>query len=621
MGIGEGGAAPAALDQESGSPIAWPKADIPCPVAEKPTPRDAVTLAFALLLALGSPASKEVAPGAAPAEAQASPTSQSEPVRRPALQVLAETEERLLLGLFAISPWLAFERGWPDVPTGIGRCDPDVQTWWTYVLESSAGDLDALRAEALPANRRADLAWLRIWLRAEATLSFSRAPHRWNPAAYVERAQRVFTCLRDAPSLTPEQRSERGFEALTALPALWETARRGLSSPSSELSAEAIQRLLDLEGFLERDLAPRLAQAPWTEVDRRRFQELVEDDLRQSLRFRNWLAEKPLLVGGPVPPMGALNWESIVRGLTGTELDAAQLKSKLLREVSNCDRRLGARRALPKVPAEERTAEAIAARVRASSRDMVALLLRAGVFERLGLPWEELMLETSLQPGPTLPGPLVHSWPAERGQLLVFEAASTGWPPAAQATRNGLLSEAAQRALAIRHGVPGEALLRHAAARSGSRVERFLWNRASIEGWGLYMLDLLARLSWVENPLRQDEAFQAEAARILLVEAARLLAALEIHVQEVPLQSAAEAFRNRTGFDEVTSFHEVRRVFADPLQGIGVVVLLELRGLENELLASGDRGAGITSLLEPLLARPSTRPADLRAELLRERER
>ncbi len=579
-------------------------------------------LTLPLLLALPAAAPQGTSPEPAPAATPEQPLDQGEepPANKPPLRILAETEERVVEALFATSPWLAFERGWREVPAGFGRYHPDAESWWTYLLKSSAADLDAVSSAVLPERRHGDLLWLRTWLGVEATLSLSRSPHRWNPAAYVERAQSVLAGLCDAPGLAPEQRRDRAFEALQELPALWETARRGLLKPSRELTAEAIQRLLDLDRLVQEDLGPRLERAEWAEPVRERFDQLLEEHLRHSLRFRDWLADKPLRVGGPVPPMGAANWESIVRGLTGTELDGARLKSKLLREVSNCDRRLGARRTLPEVPEEERSAEAVAARMSAASRAAVALVLRAGIFEGLALPWGEVEVGARLQPGRTLPGPLVHGWQVEKAQRLIVEGASASWMPGAQATRSGLLSAAAQRALAIRHGFPGEALVRQAAARNASEVERFLWNRATIEGWGLYMLDLTSRLGWVENPLREDEAFQAEVTRLLLVEAARLLASLEIHVQEAPLQAAAEAFRSRTGFDELSSFYEARRALADPLVGIGFVVMLELRGLEGELGGEG-RGAGITAMLEPILARPSTRPADLRARLLQERER
>ena len=578
-------------------------------------PQDAALLAAEA----GAPRPQEgsaAAAGVAPAE---DPQALAVPAPRQPLDVLTKTGESVLEALFQARPWLAYERGWPAPPAGLGRYDPNAQASWDFALDTATAELAALRPAVLEPGPRADRAWLASWVLTESTLSFSRASHRWNPAGYVERAQRVLAALGDTAGLAPAERQERALAVLEELPLLWEAARRGLLSPSSELSAEAIQRLLDLGLFLERELPPLLADAPWTGPKRKRLAELVEEALRQSLRFRTWLAERPLRTGGPVPPMGVGSWEKVVRELTGTPLDAAQLKSKLLREVSSCDRRLGARRSLPEPEPEELSSEAVELHVREASRFAMALALEAGLFEGALLPWKELQIDARVVRGATLPGPMARTWPAPRGHRLILEVAGPTWTPAQKATRHTFFHEPALRALAVRHGMPGEALLRLAAGRNSSPIERYLWNRAAIEGWGLYLMDLTARISWVENPLRRDEAYQAEVARVLLVEAARFLASLEIHAQEIPLEDAAESFARRSGFDELSAFYEARRALADPLYGIGFVVLLELRALEHEVVGQ-DRAAGIRNLLARLLERPSRKPGDLRALLLEERE-
>ena len=61
-------------------------------------------------------------------------------------------------------------------------------SWWSALLDSAEGDLTAIAPESLPPMQRVRHAWVSAWVRGERILNYYRAPERWDPVSYVERA-------------------------------------------------------------------------------------------------------------------------------------------------------------------------------------------------------------------------------------------------------------------------------------------------------------------------------------------------------------------------------------------------------------------------------------------------
>ena len=168
-----------------------------------------------------------------------------------------------------------------------------------------------------------------------------------------------------------------------------------------------------------------------------------------------------------------------------------------------------------------------------------------------------------------------------------------------------------QAALGVRYGLAGEALIEKTRRASSEALPVLLENRAVREGFGLFAQDWLARAAWIENPLREDEDLVREFEFQRGVEAARLLATLEVHAEGLTLEEVALGFRRRTGLDPETAQAEARAAQRDPLHGIGYLGLLELRALEERMaeLSTPRKGLRLAVLLS--LRNPELRPAEL----------
>ena len=113
-----------------------------------------------------------------------------------------------------------------------------------------------------------------------------------------------------------------------------------------------------------------------------------------------------------------------------------------------------------------------------------------------------------------------------------------------------LETEAGHVCLAIRHGPPGEALLVARAWEEPRGLMRtYLWNRATFEGWGLFALAWALDEQRGETPFTGRRDLMRVSARMRCIEAARLLASLEVHAEGYTLEEAAQSFRRRSGLD------------------------------------------------------------------------
>jgi hypothetical protein len=166
-----------------------------------------------------------------------------------------------------------------------------------------------------------------------------------------------------------------------------------------------------------------------------------------------------------------------------------------------------------------------------------------------------------------------------------------------------------QAALGVRYGLAGEALF---ALRAPRNVPAMLVddNRLVRSGLGLFALEWLRRVDRVENPFREDEAKAREFEQQRGYEAARFLAALELHAEGLSLDEAVQAFRRRTSVDADTAFAEVMAAQRDPLHGVGYLGLLELRALEARLAEVVGAKKALRLCLLLVGRHPELRPLD-----------
>jgi hypothetical protein len=203
------------------------------------------------------------------------------------------------------------------------------------------------------------------------------------------------------------------------------------------------------------------------------------------------------------------------------------------------------------------------------------------------------------------------SRPAE----LLIALPGRAWPVERVETRRALLQGRELGSLGVRHGFAGEALYERVVRGSKDPLRELLHRSTAREALGLFALDWVPRVDWTDNPFAADDrsrrAFQLQTRH----ELARLLAALELHADGLPLAEVAQAFQRRTGVDASTARAEARAAQRDPLHGAGYVGMLELRGFEQRLAAltgSPRKGLGLTLLL--CTRNPDLRPADMREQ-------
>jgi len=557
-------------------------------------------VAAAALAGAGATAS---ARQAAPAEAPAPPG----PDER-----LAVIETRLADALLERRPWLARERGIDRRDRGLGRYGPDSYTWWTALLESTAAELAAIDGSKLGAERRTELEWVRSWVRVEHTLTFYRAAERWDPHTYVERADQVLRGLVETDTADVKERAAAVLEVLAELPKLWQTTRRGLVSPSEVLCEEAGAHIEDLVAYLRTDVPRFLRELKTPQADAMRavFDRAQRLAISESIDLRKWLIGTPFDVRPPTSSMGKDNWQAAVRALVGGDATASELRARVLRELATIDNAMGDRKGLAELGAAELRPRDVPKGVLAGARQATTVATLAGAFGEGSFARATLL--PRVHTGHAVPRPWATLRAGEGSNwILEIESGGEDWPEPLARTRRALLNPAAQAVLGMRYGMPGVAMLRASALRHEHPGQRVLGNRANADGFGLYVLDWLHRVDWVENALAADETVRREALRARQIEAARFLSAMEVHVEDLPLVDVVESFRRRTGFDEASARNEVLGAMHDPLYGIGFLGASEIRRIEDAFTERLGRKRAMLETLRLLTEFPSARPVDL----------
>ncbi len=519
-------------------------------------------------------------------------------VRQPVLSAVAREFAEILV---ARRPWLARERGWPEqVSPALGRYGAAERGWWINRLERLRSKLDAVALEELTPQRRADHSALVAQIDVELILASARAPERWDASSYVLRVERMLFTLQRSEDLSEDERWHEIGRVLAELPVFWANARHSLVTPLRAWNERAVGRLNTLERYLRTDLF-----AAWESAGREDQAALLEEAARATLGFRGWLMDSPASLGGTMTIVGGEPWKELVHAASGFQGPLVEIKKRLLRELLAFEREHGAGDEERPRGQAELESSVLSERVRFASGAAVRLAADARLVDPTAavqlvptFGWQPVCGRDSI----LLPG-------ASKGLVLLLGPLS-GAGGAGRLT-SAVTTKAAQTCLAVRRGFPGEALLHVRGLQAEGTLRRYLWNRSVHEGWGLFVLAWTMRPDRTESPFAGQEDLAREAARMRRLEAARLLAALEVHAEGLSLPEAAEAFRRRSGSDLESAQREVRCAQRDPLLGIGYLGYLELSALAGERERESKR-----PVMAPVLSNPHARPLDLRRELL-----
>lgn len=498
----------------------------------------------------------------------------------------------------ARKPWLAWEQRWPGAPTlKFGSIGSDAAMTWRNELENAENRLLQIDRASLNAVGRADFDALEAWVVAQTILLDSRPLESSNPRLYVAHADETVRTLARVGWITGERRRALTQELFDALPDFWAEARNSLISPSREWIDEALQDLTDLDRRLDRQ---RQGRAPEAEEERTPAREKA---IAATTEFRRWLTEMQRTSAHPTPRMSESAWIDLVQAVSGSSLTTSELKAQLLRDLADFEG-IGA----PSDPRGEAafSIPSVIDQVIASSAEMASAVKGLRFVRRLHMPPKldvEFYTGLFMARRPFRLAPEVESW------RLYLELPSSLWPAEMQATRKAMFLGSGPRALGVRLGLGGEALLRSQFSLPGKRPAAYLWNRAVFEGFGLWALDWAPR---AEGSAGGDSYLSVEAGWALKLEAARLLASLELHAEGVSVTEAADSFQRRTAVDPWSALAEVRLAQHDPLSGIGYLGFGELRAFESELAQVFSEQLALSGSLFLVLSSPNLRPVDQR---------
>jgi len=533
---------------------------------------------------------------------------------------LARVADQLVPAFFGRYPWLAYERRFPHQdPQAFANYGTPGFLEWSELLDDLKRELNSIPQRELDEAGTIALNASTSWVRAQELLVNSRSLERWDATSYVVRVEEMIFSLQESEYVPLRARWTRAIQLLEGMPRYWETARTSLVSPAQIWKNEAIEKLVDLGIELEGDLPQAFSKLRIGGRERKRFEAALEKAVHSTDAFRRWLLSSRAPRGDEAGIMGSGTWENLMQVVSGSDLTAQRLKTRLLRDIAGLNRRLGSewtpRHASPAQLGHKRVIKA----TQTSSEIANSLAERAGLFPESD---RQHVFPVGVHVSRTSPHELARLWPDKRlNNALHLELASPSWSPDLRATRATLLNPRALAVLGLRYGWAGEAKLRRAATTARNPVARFLWNRSVFEGWGLYTLDWIPRIDWVENPFLEDEHLESEIVRAWMLEAIRLLACIEIHVEGLSVPAAADAFRRRSAFDVDTAVLEARRAHHDPLYGIGYVGLLEMRLLEEAISREVTGREALQETLRTMLASPHLRPYDVRGHIEARRPR
>ncbi len=516
---------------------------------------------------------------------------------------LDQVSQELLEGYFERHPDLALERRWPGGRIALGRAGTEAALRWRDVLVRAQRRLARFEPSAHLSLAGPRLEALTAWVESELLCLEALALARTDPGGYAERAARILRAASEATWRGEQARTTLLRSILLGFPAYWTDARASLVELVPDWIDLALEDLLDLEDLV-RALAP--PETPPAELEGAR-RSARDSALASIASFRRWLLDSHSSSGNSAVTLGPEDWLHLVQSVSGSPLSVNAIKSGCLRHLAQLDPPVGEAGAEARVPALDPLA--VAANVRNASAQAFALAREAGVVnstldpESLAIAAEEGL--RSRTESVWLRG--VHP-----GTVQAFlELPARGWPTERARTRLEHLAEGGQIALGVRHGLTGEALFALLARQSPRPLASFLPNRSALEGFGLFALEWVPALEGASEWLASDPALQREFGFQSRLEAARLLAGLELHAEGVSLPEASASFARRAGVDPQTARAEALASLRDPLRGIGILGLFELRALLHEQERSLSPARSLAAVISFATAHPELRPGDL----------
>lgn len=569
----------------------------------------------ALLIALplwGVPGAQE--PAAREAGAQDAPSPQD----AAAMAKWARLTSFLVSAYTARHPDRALELAWPEAQTLVlGKHGSSATLVWREALRDGLTRLSSFDSRSLA---RADLARLKAlgdWLEAELLLLDSLSPSTTSPSSYVLRALRTLRAADEALWVPPEERRKLVASMLGELPDYFRDARISLVAPSPlaiDLGLEDLADLNQIVRRLEAENLPKSAPAgssPPARSGKKTSPPTPPPPHAALDGFQRWLLELRPSAGGLSPRLDAGEWQRLVDLSSGRPWEPGEVKVRCLRELARLD--------LPSLPEPGRSrkkapaTEGLVSRTWTASEYVLDLGKRAGLLDAtLAADSLQFALEESLRTD-TRSVELRSGLQALCGHL---ELSHSAWSPTRAVYRNRAIMGAQQTALGVRHGLVGEALIERSRRGTPDTLQLLLDNRLVLEGFGLFAQDWVMRVDWVDNTLRSDEELTRALAWQRGVEAARLVAALELHAEGLSLDEASQAFQRRTGADPETAMAESLAAQRDPLHGIGFLGLLEFEALERRMVEATAPRRGLKLAVQLPQRHPELRPADLTLGLL-----
>jgi len=510
-------------------------------------------------------------------------------------------------GYYARHPDRAIERAWPEALTvGLGTFGSGATVRWRKTLADAQSELARLDARGIPRELRLEARALADWLDRELLLLECQTLPTSDPASYVRRALLSLRATEEAQWLPPEQRATTLASILGELGGSFREARICLLAPSPawiELAARDLEDLREQVQRIERELPQDLRAKPQAT---KRGAPVPPSPLEAIDAFRAWLLERLPGAGASPPRLVGDEWPHLVQLVTGSPWKLNDLKVACLKDLARVEPVPGEPLARRKRGLDE---EALAGRLDTFSSRALRFAQRAKVLPPKLKPEDvAFRLENSLREWPAL----VSGRPGGDVRSVFLELPHPSWSLTRAGTRlQAFASPAQQGVLGIRHGAVGEGLIARAAAADHRSPPMLLDQRLVREGAGLFALEWLPSIDWIENPYREDAGLRDEIVAVIGLEAARFVAALELHGEGLSFEEALAAFRRRTGTDAETARMEILGAERDPLHGVGYLGLLELRALSERLGTLVGPKKAIRTALLLLQRQPELRPSDL----------
>ena len=524
--------------------------------------------------------------------------------RAQALAKLMAVEDELMRSLYVARPWLAPVGDEADRSPELGAILQIDMDAWELELRRLESVIAVIDKTNLPPPRVHDARWMATWVRQERLRVASR-PELNDSLSYAESLWlTIEAAARPAVSgVIPPSRIRNLGARLERVPEVWDTARRSLKHPSRPEALRAADFADRLARFIRENLRELAQRLPADEIDP--YIEACDEAIEHTTDIADWWRERA--ISNPRDPryISLTRWKQLVEQYTGWDVDVDELHLFLLQEISERRARVG------------KHAHALDV----DDSVMTPTRIETGIVE-LATELARRARERGLVPpvGPDLEVRAVLASDAAR-EIARWEQPSFGrfrlatalprpdWRAEMRLTRRAELAPAARPSLAARYGPVGELLLMWTALSSSSTTRVRLQNPQRRRAMGLYAVDWTLRTGLIEP---RDERARAMFDRALLLEAARLLASLEMHAGLDEFEISVEHFAAHTGLDRRTAEQEVVQTGMDPLHGTAFLMYLDTLDLERSFREDGlDVAPAVRATIQVLLSHPSSPVRDL----------